>query len=78
MVEDEVNHLEKVFMELLVSEFPGKYSKVEEFLLQSEYTREDIPDLIDRTVGREPKTDFLYQGKHRVEHDRLLKKKGKK
>ena len=30
MVEDEVKHLEKVFMELLVSEFPGQYSKVEE------------------------------------------------
>lgn len=78
MVEDEVKHLEKVFMELLVSEFPGQYSKVEEFLLQSGYTREDIPNLIDRTVGREPQTDFLYQGRHRVEHDRLLKKKGKK
>ena len=78
MVEDEVKHLEKVFMELLVSEFPGQYSKVEEFLLQSGYTREDIPNLIDRTVGREPETDFLYQGRHRVEHDRLLKKKGKK
>lgn len=78
MVEDEVKHLEKVFMELLVSEFPGQYSKVEEFLLQSGYTRGDIPNLIDRTVGREPKTDFLYQGRHRVEHDRLLKKKGKK
>ncbi len=78
MVEDEVKHLEKVFMELLVSEFPGQYSKVEEFLLQSGYTREDIPNLIDHTVGREPQTDFLYQGRHRVEHDRLLKKKGKK
>ena len=78
MVEDEVKHLEKVFMELLVSEFPGQYSKVEEFLLQSGYTREDIPNLIDHTVGREPETDFLYQGRHRVEHDRLLKKKGKK
>lgn len=41
-------------------------------------TKEAIPDLIDRTVGREPETDFFYQGKHRVKHNRLIKKKGKK
>ena len=39
------------------------------------YTKEEIPNLIDRTVGRNNKTDFLYKGKHRLAHDRLLKKK---
>lgn len=36
---------------------------------------EDIPGLIDRTVGRDEKTDFLYQGKHRQKHDKLYRKK---
>ena len=78
IVKDEVNYLEKVFMELLVAEFPGTYAKVEDFLLKAGYSREDIPGLIDRTVGRDAKTDFLYQGRHRIEHDRLFKKKRKK
>ena len=75
VIEDETKDLEKSFMEILVSIFPGKYSKVEEFLLQAGYTKEEIPNLIDRTVGRNNKTDFLYKGKHRLAHDRLLKKK---
>ncbi len=72
---DEIKDMEKSFMEILVSVLPGKYSKVEEFLLQAGYSKEEIPNLIDRTVGRNNKTDFLYKGKHRLAHDRLLKKK---
>ena len=75
VVEDEIKYNEKVFLELLVSEFPGQYGKVENFILEAGYSKEDIPNLIDRTVGRSSKTDFLYQGKHRSEHDRLYKKK---
>lgn len=78
IVKDEVKYLEKAFMEQLVAEFPGKYAQVKNFLLEAGYAGEDIPGLIDRTVGRDAKTDFLYQGRHRVEHDRLLKKKKKK
>lgn len=72
---DEVKDLEKSFMELLASEFPGQYGKVGEFILEAGYSKEDIPSLIDRTVGRSSKTDFLYKGKHRAKHDRLYKKK---
>lgn len=72
---DEVKDMEKYFMEILVRVFPGKYSKVEEFLLQAGYSKQEIPDLIDRTVGRDNTTDFLYKGKHRISHERLLKKK---
>lgn len=72
---DEVRDLEKSFMELLVSEFPGQYGKVENFILEAGYSKEDIPSLIDRTVGRDNKTDFLYKGKHRQEHDKLYRKK---
>ena len=72
---DEVKHLEKALMKLLVSEFPGQYGKVENFILEDGYSKEDIPGLIDRTVGRDEKTDFLYQGKHRQKHDKLYRKK---
>lgn len=73
--EDEVKELEKTFMEILVAVFPGNYANAEEFLLKAGYSKEDIPALIDRTVGRNSKTDFLYKGKHRSNHDRLLRKK---
>lgn len=72
---DQVKELEKSFMELLVSVFPGNYAKVQEFILEAGYSKEDIPGLIDRTVGRDNQTDFLYKGKHRQEHDKLYKKK---
>ena len=72
---DEVKGLEKSFMKLLVSEFPGQYGKVANFILEAGYSKEDIPGLIDRTVGRDEKTDFLYKGKHRQKHDKLYKKK---
>jgi len=39
-------------MKLLVFEFPGQYGKVEKFILEAGYAKEDIPGLIDRTVGR--------------------------
>lgn len=71
----EVKDLEKSFMKLLVSVFPADYAKVQELILETGYSKEDILSLIDRTVGRNNKTDFLYKGKHRQEHDKLYKKK---
>lgn len=75
VVEDEIKYNEKVFLKLLVSEFPGQYGKVENFILEAGYSKEDIPGLIDRTVGRNNETDFLYKGKHRQKHDKLYRKK---
>lgn len=72
---DQVKELERSFMKLLVSAFPGNYGKVQELVLEAGYSKEDIPSLIDRTVGRDNKTDFLYKGKHRQEHDKLYRKK---
>lgn len=72
---DQVKELERSFMKLLVSAFPGNYGKVQELILEAGYSKEDIPSLIDRTVGRDNKTDFLYKGKHRQEHDKLYRKK---
>lgn len=67
--------LENFFMEILVSTFPGKYSTVTGFLLEAGFAEKDIPALIDRTVGRNKSTDFLYKGRHRLQHDRMLKNK---
>lgn len=72
---DKVKLLEEELMDVLVSVFPGNYSKIVAFILEAGYAKDDIPGLIDRTVGRSKKTDFLYKGKHRKEYDRLLKKK---
>ena len=67
--------MEPQFMRTLVHVFPGRYNDVKEYLLKAGYTEDEIPGLIDRTVGRDASTDFLYRGKHRQENDKLLKKK---
>lgn len=75
IIKNDIEDLENFFMEILVFVFPNKYTQVEKFLLQAGYFKEEIPNLIDRTVGRDNKTDFLYKGKHRFQNDRLLQKK---
>ena len=70
--------MEPQFMRTLVHVFPGRYNDVKEYLLKAGYTEDEIPGLIDRTVGRDASTDFLYRGKHRQENDKLLKGKGAK
>ena len=77
-VEFVVPSIEKQYMETLVYIFPGRYNDVKEYLLKAGYTEDEIPGLIDRTVGRDASTDFLYRGKHRQENDKLLKGKGAK
>ena len=74
-VEFVVPSIEKQYMETLVYIFPGRYNDVKEYILKAGYTEDEIPGLIDRTVGRDASTDFLYRGKHRQENDKLLKKK---
>ena len=73
-----IHCMEPQFMETLVHIFPGRYNDVKEYLLKAGYTEDEIPGLIDRTVGREASTDFLYRGKYRQENDKLLQGKGAK
>ena len=54
--------LEKTFLNLLVEYFPGNAALVRKYIKLAGYSDKEIPDLIDRTVGREPKTKFLYKG----------------
>lgn len=54
--------LEKTFVNLLVEYFPGNAAQVRKYIKLAGYSDKEIPDLIDRTAGREPKTEFLYKG----------------
>lgn len=73
-IKSEIEDLETFFMELLVLVFPNKYTTVSDYIIKSGYSKDEIPNLIDRTVGRSAKTDFLYRGEHRRRHDKLLQK----
>lgn len=52
----------KYFVEMLVNLFPGRNGEVKSYLRMAGYADKEIPDLINRTVGRTPATEFLYQG----------------
>ena len=54
--------LEKTFLNLLVEYFPGNAALVRKYIKLAGYSDKEIPNLIDRTVGRESKTEFLYKG----------------
>lgn len=51
------------FIELLVDFFPDNAAEVKKYIKLGGYTDKEIPDLIDDTVGRTPKTEYLYKGR---------------
>ena len=57
--------MEKQFMEKLVENFPGKKADVIKYIRMAGYQDDEIGDLVDRTVGREAKTEFLYKGRNK-------------
>jgi hypothetical protein len=63
--------LEKTFLNLLVEYFPGNAALVRKYIKLAGYSDKEIPNLIDRTVGRESKTEFLYKGAGRKKRMRL-------
>ncbi len=54
--------LEPAFVEMLVRFYPGQAGEVVKYLKKAGYADQEIGDLIDRTVGRDGKTEFLYKG----------------
>lgn len=52
----------KYFVEMLVNLFPGQSGAVKNYLRMAGYADKEIPDLINRTLGRTPATEFLYRG----------------
>ena len=59
----------------LLEIYPDRYAPIEKFLLDSGFNKEEINTLIDQAAGRSPKTEFLYQGKHRRDNDKIRRKK---
>ena len=63
-------------MEMLVRFYPGQAGEVVKYLKKAGYADQEIGDLIDRTVGRDGKTEFLYKGGWGRQHDRKIKSRG--
>ncbi len=68
--------LEPAFVEMLVRFYPGQAGEVVKYLKKAGYADQEIGDLIDRTVGRDGKTEFLYKGGRGRQHDRKIKSRG--
>lgn len=53
------------FVQMLVNFFPGQTAEVKKYIRMAGYGDQEIPELINRTVGRTAATEFLYQGMSR-------------
>lgn len=68
--------LEPAFVEMLIRFYPGQAGEVVKYLKKAGYADQEVGDLIDRTVGRDGRTEFLYKGDRGRRHDRKLKSRG--
>jgi len=57
-----VEDMEEDFVSLLVKCYPAKALEVKKYLRMAGYDDRQIPDLLDRTIGKIPKADYLYRG----------------
>lgn len=73
ILEQNISLLEKNFVEVLSKYLNGKYSEVLKYIKLSGYEDHEITELLDRTVGRNNRTEFLYKGRYGSEHDRKNK-----
>lgn len=62
--------LEPAFVEMLVRFYPGQAGEVIKYLKKAGYADKEIGDIIDRTVGRDGRTEFLYKGDRARKHDK--------
>lgn len=62
--------LEPAFVKMLVRFYPGQAGEVIKYLKKAGYADGEIGDLIDRTVGRDGRTEFLYKGDRARKHDK--------
>lgn len=58
-----IESMEKDFLKMLVNYFPGKKGEVITYIRMAGYKNNEINRLVDRTVGRDSKTEFLYKGR---------------
>lgn len=55
--------LEEDFVPMLVRYFPNRAKDVRKYLKMAGYENKEANDLIDRSIGRNSKTEFLYKGR---------------
>lgn len=65
--------LAKELMNTLLLCFPGDKASVEKYLNLAGYRGEELDEFIDRTVGRDVHTEFLYKGDRGRRHEMKLK-----
>lgn len=53
---------ERIFVRELMQCFPTKATEVKKYLRMAGYSDQEIPALLDRTVGRVPEAQYLYKG----------------
>lgn len=53
---------ERIFVRELMQCFPTKAAEVKKYLRMAGYSDQEIPALLDRTVGRVPEAQYLYKG----------------
>lgn len=58
-----INNLEGRFLNMLINCFSGKKTEVIRYVRMAGYEDNEINSLIDRTVGRDLRTEFLYKGR---------------
>lgn len=49
------------FINSLIKSFPSKASEIKKYLIQAGHKEENLIDLLDATMGRTSKTEFLYK-----------------
>lgn len=65
--------LAKELMNTLLLCFPGDKASVEKYLELAGYRDEEMDEFIDRTAGRDARTEFLYKGDRGRRHEMKLK-----
>lgn len=69
--------LEEQFVNMLILYFPNKSNEVLKYVKMAGYEGTEISELIDRTVGRDSRTEYLYKGRIGQEHEKRIKKHNK-
>lgn len=57
-----VKELEQSLIPILVWFYPSKAVEVKKYLRLAGYKDEEMPDILDRTIGRVPEAAYLYKG----------------
>ena len=77
LIEFFIPTLEEEFVEMLVKYYPSHANEVIKYIKLAGYQDDEISKLIDRTVGRTSKTEYLYKGRIGREHDKRVQGKKK-